>query len=306
MDNKPVLLVMAAGLGSRYGGLKQMDPIGPSGELIIDYSLYDAHRAGFERAVLVINKKNEADFREVIGARAGKHMQIDYAFQQLDDIPAGFTIPEGREKPWGTGHAVLAARELIDGPFAVINADDYYGPEAFRTMYDFLSRAADDDKYHYCMISYKIENTLTENGTVSRGVCEADENGHLCGLTERTKIRRLEDGHIAYTEDGESWTAIADGTPVSMNLFGFTASMMKELDTSFAAALPGILESNPLKGEFYLPAVVSSLIEGGKADVALLMSADKWYGVTYREDRPGVVAAMEEKTASGLYPKPLW
>ncbi len=306
MDNKPVLLVMAAGLGSRYGGLKQMDPIGPDGELIIDYSLHDAMRAGFERAVLVINQKNEADFRDVIGTRAGKHIRIDYAFQQLNDIPTGFSIPKGREKPWGTGHAVLAARKLIDGPFAVINADDYYGPEAFKTMYDFLSSSKDDEVYHYCMISYRIENTLTENGTVSRGICGSDAAGNLCGLTERTKIRRLEDGRIAFTEDGENWTEIPEGTPVSMNLFGFTASMMKELEIAFRKALPKILEENPLKGEFYLPGAVSSLIEAGKADVRLLMSSDKWYGVTYREDRPGVVEAMREKADAGLYSRPLW
>ncbi len=306
MREKPVLLIMAAGLGSRYGGLKQTDPVGPCGEFLLDYSLYSAWRAGFERAVLVINEKNEADFRALLGPRAGKHLALDYAFQRLDDLPNGYTPPPGREKPWGTGHAVLSARELIDAPFAVINADDYYGTEAFRILYDFLSSSEDDAIAHYCMIGFLIENTLTENGTVSRGLCTTNARGNLSGLVERTQIQRLPDGRIACTEDGKTWQEIPRGTPVSMNLFGFTPSFMGELEKIFQKALPEILRDNPLKGEFFLPTAVSALIEAGRADVRLLLSRERWYGVTYREDRPGVAAALAEKTREGVFPSPLW
>ncbi|MBQ7859722.1 MAG: nucleotidyltransferase [Faecalibacterium sp.] len=304
--NKPVLVVMAAGMGSRYGGMKQIDPVGPGGEIIIDYSIYDAHRAGFETVIFIIKKETETIFREAIGDRLSKVMQVKYAFQQLDDLPAGFTVPEGRVKPWGTSHAVLAARHLIDGPFAVINADDYYGPEAFRVMYDYLSTHADDEKYRYCMVGYQLQNTVTENGSVSRGVCSTDETGALCSVTERTRIETFADG-IKYTEDGgESWTALPGDTPVSMNLWGFGRSFIDETNTRFAAFLQQNLPLNPLKCEYYLPFVVSQLIEEGKATVQVLRSGDKWYGVTYKEDKPAVVAAVRQMVESGLYPRDLW
>ncbi len=306
MDKRPALLIMAAGMGSRYGGLKQMDKIGPGGEIIIDYSLYDAKRAGFEKAVFVINRRIEKDFRELIDGGAGRFMDVEYVFQDLDDIPEGFEVPAERVKPWGTAHAVYSARRALDGPFAVINADDYYGPGAFRVMYDFLSEAEDGERYNYCMVSYMIENTLSESGAVARGVCGADEAGNLRSIVERTKIQR-NGGVIQYTEDdGETWTDIPEGTPVSMNLFGFTESFMPALGGEFPKAMERILTENPVKGEFFLPSVVQGLIDSGRADVKLLVTDEKWQGVTYREDRPKVVAAMAEKTAAGLYPEFLW
>ena len=306
MKKKPVLVVMAAGMGSRYGGLKQMDPIGPNGELIIDFSLYDAKRAGFETAVCIIKHAIEDDFKAIMEKGAAKGMDIRYAFQELDDIPEGFEIPEGRVKPWGTSHAILAARDILDGPFAVINADDYYGPEAFQIMYDYLCTAEDGEKYDYCMAAYRIENTLTENGSVARGVCRVDEDGKLTGIDERLKIQRNGET-IQFTEDdGESWTDVADGTPVSMNLFGFTESFMGELKARLAPELERILRENPLKGEYLLPVTVSHLIEEDKAHVAVLDCPEKWYGVTYKDDRPAIVAAMKEKKEAGLYPEDLW
>lgn len=306
MNKKPVLVVMAAGMGSRYGGLKQMDPIGPNGELIIDFSLYDARRAGFETAICIIKEAIREDFEAILEKGAAKGMEIKYAFQELTDIPEGIEIPEGRVKPWGTSHAILAARDLIDGPFAVINADDYYGPEAFKIMYDYLSKAEDGEKYDYCMAAYQIENTLTENGSVARGVCRTDEKGRLTGIDERLKIQRNGDV-IQFTEDdGASWTDVADGTPVSMNLFGFTGSFMEELKKGLKPDLERILKENPLKGEYLLPVTVSKLIEGGKAEVAVLRCPEKWYGVTYKEDRPAIVEAMKAKKDAGLYPENLW
>lgn len=220
--NKPVLVIMAAGMGSRYGGLKQIDPISDKGEIILDFSLYDAMMAGFEKVIFIIKKENEADFRALIDERAGKYMEVEYAFQELTDIPQGYQVPEERVKPWGTCHAVLSARKLINGPFAVINADDYYGPGAFQTIYDYLEQAKDDEKYRYCMVGYQLEKTLTENGHVARGVCEVGENGQLLDIVERTKIM-YHDGGIAFTEDdGATWQPLEEGTTVSMNFWGFT------------------------------------------------------------------------------------
>ena len=304
--NKPVLVVMAAGMGSRYGGMKQIDPVGPNGEVIIDYSLYDAYRAGFRTVIFVIKHEIEEAFRAAIGDRISKIMEVKYAFQQLDILPTGFEVPENREKPWGTCHAVLAAKNLIDGPFAVINADDYYGVEAFQVMYDYLSTHADDDFYRYCMVSYLLKNTLSENGSVARGVCIKNEDGTLQSVTERTRIETYKDG-IHYTEDGgESWTDLPGETPVSMNLWGFGESFVKEADRRFARWLDENLEKNPLKCEYFLPLVVSELIGEKKAAVKVLRSTDKWYGVTYREDKPVVVEAIAKKTADGLYPEDLW
>jgi hypothetical protein len=299
---KPVLVVMAAGMGSRYGGMKQIDPVGPNGQVIVDYSLYDARRAGFETVIFVIKHEIESAFRAAIGDRVSREMQVKYAFQQLDALPAGFSVPEGRTKPWGTCHAVLAAKDLIDGPFAVINADDYYGPEAFRVMYDYLSTHADGEKYAYCMVSYLLKNTVSEHGSVARGVCETSADGRLLRVTERTRIEPFPDG-IRYSEDGgASWTALPADAPVSMNLWGFTGSFLTEAQARFAGWLRGNLPKNPLKCEYFLPLVVSELIDEGKAEVRVLQSRDKWYGVTYQADKPVVVAALAEKTKSGLYP----
>lgn len=304
--NKPILIIMAAGMGSRYGGLKQIDPISDQGEIILDFSLYDAMMAGFEKVVFIIKRENEADFRALIDGRAAKHMEVAYAFQELSDIPQGYTVPEGRVKPWGTCHAVLSARKLIDGPFAVINADDYYGPGAFQAIYDYLETSRDDDRYRYCMVGYEVQNTLTENGHVARGVCRVSKDGLLEDIVERTKIMRKDDG-IAFTEDdGKTFTPLAEGTTVSMNFWGFTQSFVREMEDRFPAFLDKAMAENPLKGEYFLPGVVDQLIKEGKAAVKVLKSYDKWYGVTYKEDKQGVVDALQSMKDKGLYPEKLW
>lgn len=305
MGKKPVLVIMAAGMGSRYGGLKQMDPIGGKGELIIDFSLYDAWRAGFETAVCIIKKEIEADFKAIMDRGAAKRMRLKYAYQEIRDVPEGFQIPEERKKPWGTGHALLQAKPLIHGPFAVINADDYYGRDAFVSAYDYLSRAGDRGSCDYCMIGYSIENTLTENGHVARGVCALTPEGYLADIQERTKIRRKR-GAIQFTQDDEHWTTLPEGTPVSMNFFGFTPSFLEELEQRFPEALAQILANDPLKGEFYVPLAVGELIREDRARVKVIPSLDKWHGVTYKEDKALVTAAMEEKKQAGFYPADLW
>ena len=305
--NKPVLVVMAAGMGSRYGGLKQLDPVGSHGQLIIDYSIYDARRAGFETVVFVIKHEIEAEFKAAIGDRLSRVIDVKYAYQQLDDIPAGYTVPADRAKPWGTCHAVLAARDIVDGPFAVVNADDYYGPEGFRRICDYLSTHPDQPGcYQFAMVGYRLGNTVTEHGSVARGVCEEDDQGYLLKVTERTQIEK--DGDNArFTEDGgATWAPLSGDTIVSMNLWGFTRSFLDEAQTRFPAFLDKTLAENPLKGEFFLPTVVTQLLNEGKAKVKVLRSADKWYGVTYREDKPVVVAAIADMTARGLYPDKLW
>ena len=303
---EPVLLVMAAGMGSRYGGLKQMDPVGSAGELIIDFSLYDSFMAGFKKAVFIIKKETEDDFRALIEGRSGKFMETGYAFQELSDMPFGYSVPDGREKPWGTCHAVMSAKALIDGPFAVINADDFYGPDAFHSMYDFLVSAEDGDKLDCSMIGYKLENTLTEHGHVARGVCAVSPDGFLTDITERTNVMRR-DGKIMFTEDGEkTWTEISDGTTVSMNFWGFSKRVMDELAEMFPKFLDNALRENPLKGEFFLPLAASSLINDGKASFKVIMSKDKWHGVTYKEDRASVAVSLKAMKDSGIYPEVLW
>ena len=305
--NKPVLVVMAAGMGSRYGGLKQIDPVGGHGQLIIDYSIYDARRAGFETVIFVIKRQIEDSFKAAIGDRLSRVMDVRYAYQELDDLPAGYAVPEGRVKPWGTAHAILAARDLIDGPFAVINADDCYGPEGFRAVYDYLEGHPDRPGcYAYAMVGYLLGNTVTEHGHVARGVCEEDGDGYLLRVTERTRIEP--DGADArYTEDeGKSWHRLAGDTIVSMNLWGFSRSFVDEAWARFPAFLDRTLAEDPLKGEYFLPGVVTQLLEEGKARVKVLRSHDKWYGVTYQEDKPAVMAALADKTARGLYPDELW
>ena len=308
---EPVLVIMAAGMGSRFGGLKQIEPVGSAGEIILDFSLYDAMMAGFKKAVFIIKRENEADFRALIDERAGKYMEIEYAYQDITDIPAGYEVPEGRVKPWGTGHAVMAARHVVDGPFVVINADDYYGPGAFQSIYEFLETAADseDGKYHYAMVGYQVENTMTENGHVSRGVCQTSADGKLTEITERTKIQ-WQDGNIVFEDadaaDGSGWTRLAPGTTVSMNFWGFTPSMLREMEARFPAFLDRALTENPMKGEYFLPGVVDQLIQEGKADVRVLKSADRWYGVTYKEDKESVVDAIQSMKDKGEYPDKLW
>ena len=300
---KPVLVIMAAGMGSRYGGLKQIDPVDEQGHIIMDFSIFDAKRAGFEKVVFIIKKENEADFKEAVGNRMAEQMEVAYVYQDLHNIPEGFEVPEGRVKPWGTAHAVLSAIDEIDGPFAVINADDYYGRDAFQVIYDYLATHEDDDKYRYTMVGYKLENTVTDNGHVARGVCDTNEAGELVRITERTRIEKR-NGGIAYSEDdGASWTELPGDTLVSMNMWGFTRSILDEIKAGFPAFLEKGLASNPMKCEYFLPAVVSTLLEEGRATVAVLASADKWYGVTYKEDKPVVVQEMK---AEGRYPEKLW
>ena len=303
---KPVLVIMAAGMGSRYGGLKQIDPVDEQGHIIMDFSIFDAKRAGFEKVVFIIKKENEADFKEAVGNRMAEQMEVAYVYQDLHNIPEGFEVPEGRVKPWGTAHAVLSAIDEIDGPFAVINADDYYGRDAFQVIYDYLATHEDDDKYRYTMVGYKLENTVTDNGHVARGVCDTNEAGELVRITERTRIEKR-NGGIAYSEDdGASWTELPGATLVSMNMWGFTRSILDEIKAGFPAFLEKGLASNPMKCEYFLPAVVSTLLEEGRATVAVLASADKWYGVTYKEDKPVVVQAIKKMKAEGRYPEKLW
>lgn len=300
---EPTLLIMAAGMGSRYGGLKQIDPVTDKGEIILDFSLYDAMMAGFQEVVFVIKEENLEAFKEIIDDKAGKHMEVKYAFQKLDDIPEGCEIPEGREKPWGTGHAIMSAREYIDGPFAVINADDYYGPGAFQSMYEFLSNVEENGKF--AMVSYQLKNTITDNGHVSRGVCSVDENGYLADIVERTKIMR-KDGKIAYTEDEENWTVLDEETLVSMNFWGYTGEMMDELVDRFPAFFNTTVKENPLKGEYLIPSVTDDIIKEGKATCKVLTSTDKWYGVTYREDKENVMNALQSLKDKGMYPEVLF
>lgn len=299
------LVIMAAGMGSRYGGLKQIDPIGPGGEIILDYSVYDAVKAGFNKVIFVIKEEIEKDFKEIIGNKFDGVVDIDFAYQDINNLPEGFTVPEGRVKPWGTGHAVLSCKGMIDGPFAVINADDYYGRETFELIYNELTKEkAEGDKYEFCMVGFRVENTLTENGTVARGVCQTSEDGYLTDIVERTKIA-IRDGKIMFTEDGESWTEIPEGTTVSMNCWGFTPVMMEELENRFAACLERN-KDNMLKCEYFLPFVVDELLKEDKAEVQVLSTKEKWYGVTYKEDKAVVVNAIREKVKEGEYPPCLW
>lgn len=303
---KPVLVIMAAGMGSRYGGLKQIDPVDEYGNIIMDFSIYDAKQAGFEKVVFIIKKENEETFKEAVGNRMAKYMDVEYVFQDINNLPDGFAVPEGRVKPWGTAHAVLSAIDVVDGPFAVINADDYYGRNGFKVIYDYLASHADDEKYRYAMVGYQLKNTVTDNGHVSRGVCEINESGELISITERTKIEKR-DGGIAFTEDdGASWTSVDENALVSMNMWGFTRSILDEIKADFPRFLEEGLKVNPMKCEYYLPAVVSDLLEQEKATVAVLESTDKWHGITYKEDKPMVVSAIKEMKAKGMYPERLW
>ena len=305
MREKPILVIMAAGMGSRYGGLKQIDPVGPSGEAIIDYSLYDARRAGFETVVFIIKHEIEEPFKAAVGARALQAgFEVRYPYQQLDCLPEGFTVPDGRVKPWGTAHAILTAEQAIgSAPFAVINADDYYGPQGFKLVYDYLSSHADGDRYAWSMVGFLLGNTVSANGSVSRGVCVTDEHSNLVSVTERTCIEPY-DGGIHYTEDGgANWTDLPADTVVSMNLWGFTPGYVAEAKAGFVAFLKENLPVNPLKCEYYLPSVVTAALQRGDADVHVLTSPDKWHGITYREDKPELVAALRRMSEDGLYPK---
>ena len=294
------LLVMAAGMGSRYGGLKQLDPIGPHGEFILDYTVYDAIRAGFDKVVFVIKEENLEIFKETVGNRIGEKIKVDYCFQDLNDLPEGYAVPEGRVKQWGTGHAVLAARNVIKEPFAAVNSDDFYGRESFEILYNYMANAGENPS---CMAGFVLKNTLTENGTVSRGQCYIDEEGKLTNIEERTKIKRLENGNTAYLED-EVWHEIPDDTIVSMNCWGLPADFFGYAEKEFKNFLGG--SGDPLKKEYYLPEAVKKYLAASGKSAKVLRTEAKWFGVTYREDRETVVNHIKKAIEDGLYPEELW
>ncbi len=300
---KPSIVVMAAGLGSRYGGLKQVAPVDDQGHVIIDFSIFDALRAGFEKVILVVKPENERDMREVIGRRIEKSADVRYVFQRMDALPKGIEIPQGRTKPWGTAHAVLSAAAVVDEPFAVINADDFYGRGAFEQIFQFLSSQARPGLH--AMVGYRLENTLTDNGYVSRGVCTLDGEGYLSGIVERTHIEKRPGG-AAFTENGTDYFPLPGETLVSMNLWGFARDMMDEIERGFEPFLRQNLSVNPLKCEYFLPFVPDQLIRQGRARVRVLPTAEKWYGVTYHEDMPMVRQAIAQMKREGIYPEKLW
>jgi len=301
----PTLVVMAAGIGNRYGGLKQIDPVGPNGEIIIDYSIYDALNAGFGRVVFVITEDIEEAFREKVGRTIEKRCETTYVFQKIEDVPGGFEVPPGRQKPWGTGHATLSCRNVVHSPFAVINADDFYGRSSYQTLGDYLRSAQDrDGMYDYCMVGYVLKNTLTEHGHVARGVCTVSQDGYLAEIHERRRIERF--GEIAkYTEDGENWIEIPKGSVVSMNMWGFTPSLFSELEARF----PQFLQKNSdsiQKAEYFLPDVVGDLLKEKRATVKVLATNERWFGVTYQQDKPRVKRAIRDLIRRGVYPEKLW
>ena len=304
--NKPVLVILAAGMGSRYGGLKQIDPVDAQGHKIIDFSIYDAVRAGFGKVVFIIKKENEKDFRECVGDAVSKHIEVEYVYQELTKVREGFEIPEGRVKPWGTAHAILCCKDKVKEPFAVINADDYYGRSAYEELYKFLTTHEDDEKYRYAMVGYELGNTLTENGSVARGVCVSDENGFLKEITERTKIVKTETAAAFTEDDGQTWTELALDVPVSMNMWAFSPSILNELDAAVESFFANNVAANPLKAECFLPIEVDKLLKAGKATVEVLHSSDKWFGVTYKEDKPFVMESIAKLKAEGVYPEVLW
>ena len=302
--SKPALVIMAAGMGSRFGGMKQIEPLDEYGNIIMDFSMFDAYRAGFEKVIIVIKEENEQQFRDVIGDHLARHMDVSYAYQRLTDLPAGYTVPEGRTKPWGTAHAALSAMDQVDGSFAVINADDYYGVDAYRSIYNFLCSNRPDEN---AMVGYLLKNAVTENGSVARGVCVTDDKGYLVSVTERTRIERCGSGSLGFTEDGgKTYTHLDDDTIVSMNLWGFGADMKNELRDQFPAFLDKCLSVNPLKGEYFLPSVASAQLEGGRGTVRVIPTHETWYGVTYREDLASVQDAIKKMKSTGIYPERLW
>ncbi len=298
------LVILAAGMGSRYGGLKQLDPMTKKGEFIIDFSIYDAIQAGFDKVVFIIKKENYDDFRETIGARIEKKIKVEYAFQDLNDIPAGYAVPEGRVKPWGTTHALLATRDIVKDNFAVINADDFYGRDMYFKIADHLRNAKEENGVnHSCMVGYVIKNTLTENGTVSRGVCQADENGMLTDIVERAKVKH--DGDMAAYLDGEDWVRIPYTSLVSMNCWGFTPGVFAGLEKSFKEFMAKD-HPDPLKSECFLPNTVKEMIVDGTCDVKVYSSDSVWYGVTYKEDKEYVKSSIGKLIEDGTYPDGLW
>lgn len=301
---KTSLVVLAAGMGSRYGGLKQIDPIGPNGEIILELSVFDAKRAGFDEVIFIIKEAIEKDFKEAIGNKIAEHFPVKYVFQDMTKIPEGCSIPEGREKPWGTGHALLCCEDVIDAPFCVINADDYYGQEAFVKIHDFLVNNTDED--NYAMVGYLLQNTVSDNGSVARGVCNV-ENNKLSDIQELTSIEKREDGHIFYTEDaGTTYHELDPNRLVSLNFWGFNPNFIQYMKEDFVNFFKEEVPSNLLKSEFFIPKEVGKMVRENKVSVDVLSSSDSWYGVTYQEDKPKVKAGIKKLIDEGKYPVPLW
>lgn len=302
---KPTLLLLAAGMGSRYGGLKQLDGLGPNGETIMDYSIYDAIKAGFGKIVFVIRKDFEDDFRQKVLSKYEGHIPAEVCFQAMDNLPEGFTVPEGRQKPWGTNHAVMMAKGLIHEPFCVINCDDFYNRDAYMVMGKFLSELPEGSKNQYSMVGFRVGNTLSENGTVARGICSKDNEGHLTEVVERTEIMRV-DGKVCYKDEEGKWVAVEDNTPVSMNMWGFTPDYFEYSDEYFKEFLSDAKNMENLKAEFFIPLVVNNLIHEGTATVKVLDTTSKWFGVTYAADRQATVDRIQKLIEEGVYPNRLF
>ena len=302
---KPTLFLLAAGMGSRYGGLKQLDGLGPHGETIMDYSIYDAIHAGFGKLVFVIRKDFEQDFREKVVSKYQGHLPVEVVFQSLEDLPDGFTVPEGRTKPWGTNHAVLMGKEAIKEPFAVINCDDFYGRDSFQVMGKYLSGLAEGSANKYAMVGFRVGNTLSENGTVARGICSKDEQGNLTTVVERTEIMRV-DGPVCYKDEQGEWVAVEDNTPVSMNMWGFSPDYFEHSEEYFKGFLADPKNMENLKAEFFIPLMVNKLINEHTATVKVLDTTSKWFGVTYAADREDTVARIQKLIDEGVYPNKLF
>ncbi len=300
------LVILAAGMGSRYGGLKQIDPVGPNNSIIIDYSVYDAIKCGFNKIVFIIKKENEQLFREVIGDKVSKHVKVEYVYQSTDMLPVGFEVPADRVKPWGTAHAIYCCKGAVNEPFMVINSDDFYGRGAFENISGWMDKADfNSNKYSFAMSAYFLKNTLTDNGTVSRGVCDVNEKGQLIDVVERTKIKRI-NGKISYTEDEENWMELPENSVCSMNCWGFPAEIIDEIEKYFIEFLKIEVPENPLKSEFFLPFLVRDMLSEGKCTVDVLETKDKWFGVTYKEDKPDVIKSVQALVDGGAYPENLW
>ena len=302
---KPTLVLLAAGMGSRYGRLKQLDGLGPNGETIMDYSIYDAIKAGFGKIVFVIRKDFEQEFREKVLSKYEGHIPAEVCYQSLDALPEGFTVPEGREKPWGTNHAVMMAKDLIHEPFCVINCDDFYNSDSFMVIGKFLADLPDNSTNTYAMVGFRVGNTLSENGTVARGVCSKDENDLLTTVVERTEIMRV-DGKVSYKDENGEWVAIEDNTPVSMNMWGFTPDYFAHSDAYFKQFLSDPKNQANPKAEFFIPLMVNELVNNGTSTVKVLDTTSKWFGVTYSADRQATVDRIQALVNEGVYPNKLF
>lgn len=303
--SKPVLVILAAGMGSRYGGLKQMDPVDEQGHRIIDFSIYDAKQAGFEKVVFIIKKEMEEDFNKLVGEPISKHMKVEYVFQDITDVPESVKIPEGRVKPWGTTHAIMCCKDVVKEPFMVINSDDYYGKSGYKVMYDFLSSTANDER-SYAMVAYELGKTLTEKGGVTRGVCKLDSEGNLADIVEQKDLIKTSTGAAYSNDGGENYNPIDVNTPVSMNMWGFKTSLFVEFEKALDKFFNESVKANPLKAECLIPTEVDVLVKSGKASVKALTSSDRWFGVTYKEDKPFVVESIKKLKDAGEYPVQLW